>query len=238
MPKLVIFCTAGSDYALRIFRSDLQKSDSVQTLNGHTSYINDISWNSETEFLASVSDDQSCRVWSAASNYSTAVKFCLSSAGVAVKWHMQEPNKILVAEKKGIIRLYNIRSQQSVMSVECPKMPLTSADWSLINCHVITALSAGEIYSWDLLQRPFSPTDVKQVHEDGGFKLRFSPNSEHVIASVGRPEITLKVHTSNSNVPLIESSLKMFSGMTWHHRLPYVLVASDQSVHFWKIQSK
>lgn len=238
MPKTVVFCAAGSDYTLRIFRSDLQSSDSVQSLNGHFNYINDVSWSTHTEYLASVSDDQSCRIWSAASNYSTAVKFCLSSAGIAVKWHPEESSKVLVAEKKGIIRLYNVRSQQSIMSVECPRMPLTSADWSLSNCHMITALAAGEIFTWDLLRRPFSPTDVKQVHEDGGLQLRFSPNSEHVIASVGRPEITLKVHTTNSNVPLIESSLKLFSGMAWHHRLPYVAVASDQCVHFWKIQCK
>lgn len=68
--------------------------------------------------------------------------------------------------------------------------------------------------------------------------MRFSPNSEMVICSVGRPDITLKVFTAKSIVPLIEAPLKLFGGVAWHHRLPYVAAAYDRKLCFWKIQIK
>uniref|UniRef100_A0A1B0FLK1 Nucleoporin Nup37 n=1 Tax=Glossina morsitans morsitans TaxID=37546 RepID=A0A1B0FLK1_GLOMM len=198
IPKNVTLCAAGSDFLLRIFRTDLENPDTVQTLKGHTNYVNEISWSNECEFLASV----------------------------------------MVAEKKGAIHMYNVRSQQSVISVECPKIPLLTADWALNNYHIITALSGGEIVTFDMSRRPCSPTNVKPVHEDVGRYLRSSPSSEHVTASIGRPDITLKVFTANSTVPLIEATLKSCTGLSWHQRLPYVAAACDRKLCFWKVQTK
>uniref|UniRef100_A0A1B0C2F2 Uncharacterized protein n=1 Tax=Glossina palpalis gambiensis TaxID=67801 RepID=A0A1B0C2F2_9MUSC len=238
IPKNVTFCAAGSDFLLRIFRTDLQNSDTVQTLKGHTNYVNEISWSNECEFLASVSDDNSCKIWCSESNYDNIITFCLSSAGMSVKWHPDDPNKVMVAEKKGVIHMYNVRSQQSVISVECPKIPLLTADWALNNYHIITALSGGEIVTFDMSRRPWSPTNVKPVHEDGGRCLRISPSSENVTASIGRPDITLKIFTANSTVPLIEAPLKSCAGLSWHQRLPYVAAACDRKLCFWKVQTK
>lgn len=237
IPKTVTFCAAGADYILRIFRTDLQNADTVQTLQAHSSYINDCCWDTDGEHLASVSDDHSCRIWTAETQYENVTTFCLSSAGIAVKWHPEEPYKVMVAEKKGIIRFYNVRSQQAILSVETNKYPLMSADWSLNNRLFVTALAAGDIVTWDL-RRSCTPYGIKQVHEDGGRIVKFSPNSEHVYASVGRPDITLKVYTAKSTVALIEAPLKLFGGMTWHNRLPYVGAAFDRKLCFWKVQIK
>ncbi|KAI9575846.1 hypothetical protein GQX74_005618 [Glossina fuscipes] len=115
IPKNVTFCAAGSDFLLRIFRTDLQNSDTVQTLKGHTNYVNEISWSNKCEFLELVSDDNSCKIWCFESNYDNIITFCLSSAGMSVKWHPDDPNKVMVAEKKGVIHMYNVRSQQSFL---------------------------------------------------------------------------------------------------------------------------
>ncbi|KAM7341847.1 nuclear pore complex protein Nup37 [Cochliomyia hominivorax] len=238
IPKTVTFCAAGADFLLRVYRTDLQNADTVQTLKAHTNYVNDISWDNEGEFLASVSDDHSCKIWSLESHYENVITFCLSSAGMSVKWHPEEPHKVLVAEKKGVVHMYNVKSQQAIVSLETPKVPLMSADWSLNNCHFITALAGGEIITWDLSRRPCSPSDVRQVHEDGGRCVRISPTSEYVVASVGRPDITLKVYSTKTTVPLLEAPLKLYAGMCWHHRLPYVAAAYDRKLCFWKIQFK
>ncbi|XP_055904017.1 nucleoporin Nup37 [Eupeodes corollae] len=237
VPKVVTLCAAGADFNLRIFRTDLDQNDTVQILKGHTNYVNDVAWEPEEEFLASVSDDHSCKIWSSAHSFETVTTFCLSSAGMSVRWHPDEPGKVLVAEKKGIIHLYNVRSQQAIMSLESPKVPLMSADWSLHNRLFVTALAGGDVITWDL-RRTCGPADVKQIHEDGGRTVKFSPNSEVVYASIGRPDITLKVYTAKSTVPLIEASLKLFGGMSWHHRLPYVAAAYDRKLCFWKVQIK
>lgn len=73
---------------------------------------------------------------------------------MSVKWHPEEPYKVMVAEKKGVIHLYNVRSQQAIMSVESPKFPLMSADWAMNNRLFIIALAGGNIVTWDL-RRPW-----------------------------------------------------------------------------------
>lgn len=151
LPKVVKLCYAGSDFLLRILRSDLQNEDSVQELRGHSSYINAVAWDPEGKYLASVSDDHTCIIWNSHDEFeSKMVLFFLKSAGMTVKWHPDDSEKILVAEKKGTIHMYNVVSQQIVLSIETPKVPLMSADWSISNRMQITALAAGEIFTWDL----------------------------------------------------------------------------------------
>ena len=69
---------------------------------------------------------------------------------MTVKWHPDDTEKIMVAEKRGVIHMYNVISQQIVMSVETPKSPLMSADWAISNRLYVVALAAGEIVTWNL----------------------------------------------------------------------------------------
>ncbi|XP_017007690.2 nucleoporin Nup37 [Drosophila takahashii] len=234
-PNNVTLCAAlGSQ--LNLFRTDLGQFNTLQVLEGHGDYVNDVSWVCEGELLASVSDDFTCRFWTIAGSGENVVTFGLSSAGMSIKSHPEDPNKVLVAEKKGIIHLYNVRSKQTVISVESPKFPLMSADWANSNRLFITSLAGGDVITWDL-NRPFVPADVKQVHEDCGRVVRFAPgSSEMVIALI--IGLTLKVFAAKSTVPLLEAPLKTFGGMAWHQRLPYISAVSDRKLLFWKVQMK
>ncbi|XP_001359989.3 nucleoporin Nup37 [Drosophila pseudoobscura] len=236
-PNNVTFCAAlGTD--MKIFRTDVDQYNTFDTLKGHTDYVNDISWVCEGVFLASVSDDFTCRFWSTAAEAENVITFCLSSAGMSIKSHPDDNEKVLVAEKRGIIHLYNVRQNQTVLSVESPKFPLMSADWAQSNRLFVSALAGGDVITWDL-NRPFVPADVKQIHEDGGRVVRFSAgSSEAILASIGRPGVTLKVFGAKSTVPLLVAGLKTYAGLAWHQRLPYISAASDRKLLFWKVQMK
>lgn len=237
-PNKVTICAAIGQRDIKLFHTDLNQESSVQSLRGHTDYVNDLAWVCDGELLASVSDDFSCKFWNITTDLENVITFCLSSAGMSVKCHPEDSNKVLIAEKRGIVHLYNVRSKQTVVSVESPKFPLMSADWAHSNRLFVTALAGGDIVTWDL-SRPLTPVDVKQVHEDGGRVVRFSPGSSEIaMASIGRPDLTLKVFVAKSTVPLIESSLKTYGGLAWHHRLPYISAASDRKLFFWKVQIK
>ncbi|XP_017123789.1 nucleoporin Nup37 [Drosophila elegans] len=234
-PNNVTICAAYGNQ-LNICRTDLGQFNTTQLLRGHGDYVNDVAWACEGELLASVSDDFTCRFWTTSGEGENVITFCLSSAGMSIKSHPEDPNKVLVAEKKGIIHLYNVRSKQTVISVESPKFPLMSADWAQSNRLFITSLAGGDVVTWDL-NRPFVPADVKQVHEDCGRVVRFAPgSSEMVIAMI--IGLTLKVFAAKSTVPLLEASLKTFGGMAWHQRLPYISAVSDRKLLFWKVQMK
>lgn len=71
------------------------------------------------------------------------------SLGTAVKWSADEPNKILVAEKKGIIRLYNVEQEQPVYSLESDIFPLMDVDWCPSNHCKIAGVASGYLLVWD-----------------------------------------------------------------------------------------
>jgi WD40 repeat protein len=70
--------------------------------------------------------------------------------GMAVCFHHEEVGKLLVAEKNGIIHLYNILSHQAILSVDSGCIPLMSADWSPKNSLYVAAVAAGELLVWDI----------------------------------------------------------------------------------------
>lgn len=76
------------------------------------------------------------------------------------------------------------------------------------------------------------------LHEDGGLVVKYSPNAEHIVASIGRPDITMVVSHLKSELPLLVAQLKLFGGLSWHGRLPYICGADDNKLCFWKILLK
>lgn len=249
---MVKFCAAGADFHLRIFRSALADRDTVLAVKGHTGYVNDVAWDPEGAFLASVSDDHTCIIWSDRDDCDTRSVFRLRSAGMSVRWHLEEPDKVLVAEKRGAVYVFNVRTQQTLLSVEAARAPLRCVDWSLVNRWQICGLAGGDVVVWSMrgvgggahqhasaggngVGAGSRPVEVRAIHEDGGQAVRFAPGSDSVVASVGRPGTVLKVTHMRSTVPLVEAQLKLFGGLGWHYRLPYVAAASDRQLCFWRV---
>ncbi|KAL9702714.1 hypothetical protein quinque_006232 [Culex quinquefasciatus] len=141
LPKVVTLCTAGADFNLRIFNSDLEDDNTVQLLQGHRSYVNQVSWDHDGEYLASCGDDHMCIMWKRREDYGKGPTFFFGSAVVSAKWHPDESGKVLIAEKSGIVHLYNVDSKLAILSVESSKNPLNYADWALNNSAFVVALA-------------------------------------------------------------------------------------------------
>ncbi|EDO42630.1 predicted protein [Nematostella vectensis] len=141
LPATVQLCSIGGDKQLRIFTTSGKADTSVSVMTGHTGYINACCYEPlRGEQIASVSDDYTCRLWDVETS---ATKACipLSSPGMAVKWNPNEPNKLMVAEKKGIIRFYDLVSQQPIMSISTTQAPLMDADWALTDALRVGAVA-------------------------------------------------------------------------------------------------
>lgn len=233
----MVFCTAGSDFNICIYTTDLDETNTVEILCGHKSYINTIAWDYGGEYLASGSDDHTLILWNIKDGFKKTATFYFKSSVVSCKWHPDEPEKLLVAEKNGIIHLYNIPDEEVLLSVETICNPLMCADWSLSNSAFVCAIAAGETFIWDLkcLSRPI---DSKHIHEDVGLAIKFSPHNELITASIGRPLTTLKVMHCKSQIAQIESPLLLYGGLCWHYKHPYVAAAQDRKLCFWKILIK
>lgn len=82
------------------------------------------------------------------------------------------------------------------------------------------------------------PAESKSAHEDCGVVVKFSASNQQIVASVGRPNVTLKVTHIKSDIPQLMAPLKLFGGLDWHHRLPYVCAADDTKLCFWRVLLK
>lgn len=118
-------------------------------MEGHKDYINSICYETEGEILASVSDDHTCKLWAVKENEKCISTFYLTSPGMSVHFHFEKSGKLLVGEKNGLIHMYDVRSQQAIMSLDTDIVPLMSIDWGS-NPLKVAAIAAGKLILWDI----------------------------------------------------------------------------------------
>uniref|UniRef100_A0A8D0CC78 Nucleoporin Nup37 n=1 Tax=Salvator merianae TaxID=96440 RepID=A0A8D0CC78_SALMN len=234
LPPVIRFCTAAADKKLRIFYSDLQDTNEYKLLDGHSDYINDLVFSpKEGQEIASVSDDHTCRVWDLEGNLKAS--FVLRSPGMSVGWHPEDPFKLMVAEKNGAIRFYDLVTHQAVLSLTTNQTPLMSANWCLKNTFKVGAVAANDWFIWDITRSSY-PLDKRPVHADRARLFRWSRVNENLFATTGYPgkmNSQLLVHHLGHPQPLLIGSAAIGSGLSWHRTLPICAVGGDHKLFFW-----
>ncbi|XP_059487188.1 nucleoporin Nup37 [Neocloeon triangulifer] len=251
LPRLVHFAVAYSvstvptveikmSNIIKLYKTDLSESVTITDLEGHQSYINAMAFEPDGNLIASVSDDLTCRIWNTrdeSEHQKPEIKINLKSPGMAVCWHGEEPGKLLVAEKNGLIQLLNVQNQQPMMSLDSGTTPLMSAHWAPSNSMFVCALAGGEMIVWDI-SKPSQPLEVRPVHPQGGRWIKFSSNSDLVLATIGRPGHQLKVYNISAKLPKLSVPLPIAYGLSWHYHLPYVALGCDHQMLIWKVATK
>nr|XP_034176018.1 nucleoporin Nup37 [Osmia lignaria] len=232
VPKVLMFCVAGADFKIRLYSSDMN-DDTVCEMKGHKDYVNSICYETEGEILASVSDDHTCKLWAVKEDEKCISTFYLKSPGMSVCFHPEKSGKFLVGEKKGLIHMYDIRSQQAIMSLDTDIVPLMSIDWGS-NLLRVAAMVAGKLVLWDM-SKPSPPLESKPLHIEGGLIVKFSPTYEYFVATIGRPDNLLKITNIKTEQEILCGQVKLISGICWHYKLPYICATSDTEIRFWKI---
>lgn len=81
----------------------------------------------------------------------------LFSTGISLCWHTKDTAKLLVAEKIGLIRFYNVETQRPILSLDVGK-PLSSAHWAPFDTQLVGSLQHGELLLWDLTRLRYNLT--------------------------------------------------------------------------------
>uniref|UniRef100_A0A3Q2NTP5 Nucleoporin Nup37 n=1 Tax=Fundulus heteroclitus TaxID=8078 RepID=A0A3Q2NTP5_FUNHE len=229
------FCTAAADRKLRLLTSDLQDRHEVKVMEGHTSYINHLVFEpTEGKQIASVSDDHTCR----------SEPFCFRFLSFFISPPCSQllifsPLLLLmlmVAEKKGTIRFYDLVTQQAILSLDCGHSgPLMSADWCLANTIKVGAVVGNDWLIWDITRSSY-PQEKRPAHKDKARLFRWSIANENLFATTGCPgKISSQVfihHLGHPQPVTIGSSL-VGSGLSWHRTLPLCVVGGDRKLCFW-----
>jgi len=232
-PKLLEFATSGTDHKLRLFSSDMNTVN-MRVLKGHSDYINSIVFEPETgDQVVTASDDHTAKLWD------TADAVCVHTFNfkfpvMSVSWHPAELGKLLIGLKSGVISILNLSTYSAIMSLDCGAAPLLSTDWCLTNSLMLSAAVSTEAVVFDL-SRPSLPSDRRSLHSEGCRIVKFSRQSDNLLASSGRPGYSIKVGHSKNSQALVSTSQKVVGGLTWHSRLPYLAVGNDREISIYKI---
>uniref|UniRef100_A0A672J6E4 Nucleoporin Nup37 n=1 Tax=Salarias fasciatus TaxID=181472 RepID=A0A672J6E4_SALFA len=202
-------CTAAADRKLRLLTPDLQDRHEVKVIEGHTSYINHLVFEpTEGKQIASVSDDNTCRVWDLDGNECVTLR--LRSPGISVCWHPQEVMKLMVAEKKGTIRFYNLVRQEAILSLDCG--PLMFADWCIPNTIKVGGVSGNDWLIWDITRSSY-PQEKRPAHIDKARLFKWSRANENLFATTGYPgKINSQIiihHLGHPQVSKIHGEVRM-----------------------------
>jgi len=232
-PRCLQFATSGTDHKLRVFSTDSSQVN-FKLLKGHGDYINGIAFEPECgDLVITCSDDHTARLWDINTGSCLNI-FYLTSPGMAVGWHPAETGKLMVAQKSGIISLFNSSNYSPILSLDCCSSPLQSVDWSLSNSLLVAAAVFSEIIYFDL-SRPSLPTERKSAHPEGTRSLKLSRSTDSLVATVGKPGATLKVTQQKSGLVIVSQQKKIIGGgFSWHLRLPYLIVADDRQLDLYK----
>lgn len=236
-PKCLKFATGGADYNVRIFSSDLADNEGVRVLRGgHSDYVNALAYQpSDGSQIVSGSDDHTIALWDSFSGQRLhTVTF--RSAVMAVSWHPEEVSKLMVAEKNGILHMFNIVSYHPILSLDCGTGPLLSADWSLYNSLLIATSIRSDVIIWDLSK--MAPIAKKYLRQDNIKSVKMSPSSESVLATAGQPNYSVKIsNIKNSHItPLMTN--QPIGGISWHPAKSILVVGHDENISIHHITKK
>lgn len=157
--RIACCCTDG---IIRVFNSSLKDSPLECSLSGHLDFVNDISFDPHDESgltLASASDDHSFRIWNCETGESSV--YYTQSECLAIRYHPQRNNWLLVADSLYNIAIYNTETGQPFMqlvphSESFPQLNmkqqqlLNSIDWCLADYERICATIGSHFYQWKL----------------------------------------------------------------------------------------
>ncbi|CAG9762476.1 unnamed protein product [Ceutorhynchus assimilis] len=217
-------------YNEQIWTLETLRESINMVLEGHESYINDVRFDFENKYLASTSDDNTVKLWYT-DGFQLKATFNVDSPAMVVAWHRSDPKKLLVAEKLGIVKFYNVETETPILSLDFAKS-LCSAHWAPSDSQILATLQLGELLLWDLT-KPFLPQNSTIIFPENGGTIQFSPQGE-LLAAVNSLDGSLKVVQTVTQTLKLSAQVSLPSNVQWHYLHPIVCVADDTKLYFWR----
>jgi nuclear pore complex protein Nup37 len=191
-PTSVRLCTVGFHGALRYICSDILET-TIKVFTGHSGFVNDCVFQpTEGQLLASVGDDCMCRLWDVEAG-TQQVTMKLKSPGMSVWWHPSDPMKLMVSEKMGRIRFYDLIAEQPIVSLEASHVTMMNADWCPSNNTLVGAVSGENWHIWDI-SASSQPVQSGLAHQAMASQFRWCQQGESLFSTTTSLGKEFKVH--------------------------------------------
>lgn len=142
----IVFASC-TNCTINVFSANETEVSCLTKIDAHSNYINSIDFSDE--YIASGSDDHTCKIFSVKDNYEQHSVLHFSSSVTHVKFNSEEPNKLLISVKNGNLFIYCLKLKQSLYSFYT-HTPLMWFDWSIKNPCIVAALAYDQIFYFDI----------------------------------------------------------------------------------------
>ena len=181
------------------------------------------------------SDDHTVALWDSSTGQRLHT-IAFRSPVMSLAWHPEEVSKLMVAEKNGVLHIFNIVSYHPILSLDCGDGPLLSADWSLYNSLLIAASVRSDVIVWDLSK--MAPIGKKYLRQDIVKMVKMSPLSESVMATAGQPNYSVKISNIKNAHQTNVMTNQPIGGISWHPKRHLLVVGHDENVSVHHISNK
>lgn len=222
-----------SSYEIKIYSANEAEINCVQRIPAHDNYINSIDFSDE--YLASGSDDHTCKIFSVKDNFEEHTVLNFSASVMGVKFNSEEePSKLLIAVKNGNLFIYCLKLRQSLYSFQV-QSPLMSFDWSTKNPCIVAAIAGDQVFYLDI-SKPEAPVYSKRL-SDVGKIVKIHPQNPLVSSIImSRSGTDMKVMHQKSTIPIFSTKLIAYAGnVCWNGS--YLIAGSDHKICFFKISA-
>lgn len=142
----ILFATAAN-YEIKVFLANEADSTCLKSIEAHDGYINSIDFSEE--YLATGSDDHTCKIFSVKDDYEQHSVLNFSAAVTCVKFNPEELNKLIISVKNGNLFIYCLKLRQSLYSFQTHS-PLMNFDWSMKNPCFVAVLAGDQVFYFDI----------------------------------------------------------------------------------------
>lgn len=142
----VLFASV-SNFEVKIYMANELESKCLKTFVAHDNYINSVDFSED--FLATGSDDHTCKVFAVKDDYEEVIQLNFSSSVTCVKFNPEEPYKLIIGTKSGSMFVYCLKLRQSLLSFQTLS-PLMNFDWSLKNPCFVACLVSDQVVYYDI----------------------------------------------------------------------------------------
>lgn len=185
-------------------------------------YVKDVAFEPiEGEYLAAIASEKLCVVWETQDLRQVAL-FTLLSPGQNVRWCPGDSNRLVVGERSGVIRMYDLAQKVPIMMFSTlSSAPLTCIDWCRSNELLLAACVGSETLFWQTSMSGLPINRFDSHHKESEQLALFNQN---LFATRSRPRSQIAVFNRRLNQVLLEEQLNSGNGLSWHAKQP-ILVA-------------
>lgn len=144
--KDILFASAAN-YSIKVFVANDEEAKCLKSIEAHDGYINSIDFSEE--YLATGSDDHTCKIFAVKDNYEQHSVLNFSAAVSCVMFNPEELNKLIISVKSGNLFIYCLTLRQSLYSFQT-HAPLMNFDWSVKNPCFVAVLAGDQVFYFDI----------------------------------------------------------------------------------------